>query len=49
MDYRKCQTATATPPEAGDLLLPLGFRCQVSGFTVRPNERKWPQFLDTEP
>ncbi len=23
MDYRKCQTATATPPEAGDLPLPL--------------------------
>jgi len=23
MDYRKCQTATATPPKAGDLLLPL--------------------------
>jgi hypothetical protein len=24
MDYRKCQTPTATPPEAGDLPLPLG-------------------------
>lgn len=23
MDYRKCQTATATPPEVGDLPLPL--------------------------
>jgi hypothetical protein len=36
MDYRKCQTATATPPEAGDLPLPFSF------LICTPLERFWP-------
>jgi hypothetical protein len=35
MDYRKCQTTTATPPEAGDLPLPLAFSFQPSAISFQ--------------